>query len=104
VRRGERDGDADDGDQSGDRNAGDFELSEYTHELCELRGGSVAERSGTGDDNDLERIDDGVDTDSQLGTDGFGGVFGEVLVRGELRNAKRARTLSEDLISILGKL
>ena len=90
VRWGERDGDGDDGNESGDGDAGYVEFSEYAYEYGELHCGRAAKRDWAGDDGDLDGIDDGGDADGQCGVDGIDGVYGEVLVRGEL-----ARNLTE---------
>lgn len=93
VRRGERDGNAYDGDESGgERDAGYADVSEREDECGELRGGRAG---GYGADlhGELERIDDGGDVVGDGGAYGVYGVFGSVLVRGKLIEGLGARGL-----------
>ena len=63
MRRGEWSCDADNGNEHYDRDTGDAELSEYAHQLSQLRGRCFAERGWTGDDSILEREHHGSDAD-----------------------------------------
>jgi hypothetical protein len=96
VRRSEWCGDLDDGDESGDRDVGDADVSGGAHGLRQLHGGCV-EHDGAADYGDVGGDGVGGDVDGELGVDGIDGVYGSVLVRRELRHFHLFRGVVESV-------
>lgn len=83
VRRRERDGDADYGDESDDRNAGDAELPEHAHEPGKLHGDDT-ERNGGDYEQYMDGEHDGDHDHGEYRAGGVDGIHDQVLVRGVL--------------------